>query len=970
VSAPTPSVLDDNALRVLRRRYLIRDATGEVVEQPDEMFRRVAEAVATADAGHGATAAEVRAVADRFHARMAALEFLPNSPTLMNAGRPLGQLAACFVVPVGDSTEAIFAAVGWAAAIQKTGGGTGFDFSRLRPAGDRVESTGGLASGPVAFAQVFDVATEAVKQGGTRRGANMGILRVDHPDILDFVGLKLDPQRMRNFNLSVAITDRFMAALAAGHDYPLINPRTGEAVRSLSAARVWSAIVNAAWTCGDPGLVFIDRVNRDNPTPALGDIAATNPCVTGDTRILVADRGWIPIRELVGSTPRVASGTGAACSFNPATAVVRTGIRPVYRIRTVEGFELRATADHRVATEDGDVAVADLEPGDRIPLLQAEEPPPPADGDDARFGEVVGWLTGDGHFTVHSADKPTVVLSFYGADKHEAAPRLHDTVRQLIGDPRLQLVAVSDRDLLMLRSSRLRAALAERGVDEGCKQRVPEVVWRGSAAVVAGYLRALFSADGSVQGTQTKGISVRLAASHLDLLRDTQLLLLRLGVISVIYPNRREQGYRTMPDADGQPRDYLCAAQHELVVARASLRTFADSVGFLVAAKQQRLGDALASYARGPYRDRRAATVASVERDGEEEVFDLTEPRTSHFFASGLLVHNCGEQPLLPFESCTLGSINLARFVDGDRISWVHLAAAIHDGVHFLDDVIDVNRYPLEQIATATRATRKVGLGVMGFADALIALGVPYDSEQAVALAGEIASFLDRESLAASEALAVRRGPFPAWPGSRWAAAGRRLRNATTTTVAPTGTISILAGCSSGIEPLFAIAYQRHVLDGEVLPELHAGFRARAQVDGFWSDALAAELARSGRVRGLDLVPAAVQTLYATAHDLSAEVHLRMQAAFQRHVHAGVSKTINLPGGAAPADVDRAYRLADQLGCKGVTVYRDRSRAGQVLATGAEAVTGPAEHCPECGAVVGRQQGCAVCRNCGWSVCG
>jgi ribonucleoside-diphosphate reductase alpha chain len=608
--------LSPNALAVLERRYLALDASG-ARESAVDMVRRVAGAVAAADAAYGASAIEVAATADRFATRIAALELLPNSPTLMNAGRPLGQLAACFVVPVEDRTEDIFGAVRIAAMIQKSGGGTGFSFSRIRPAGDLVASTGGMASGPVSFMQVFDVATEAVKQGGTRRGANMGILRVDHPDILDVIALKLDPSRMRNFNLSVAVTDSFMAALADGASIPLVNPRTGAEVRRLEAARVWELICQAAWTTGDPGIVFIDRVNASQPTPALGAIEATNPC---------------------------------------------------------------------------------------------------------------------------------------------------------------------------------------------------------------------------------------------------------------------------------------------------------------------------------------------------------------------------GEQPLLPYESCTLGSINLARFVrDGEgeaaAVDWPRLRSAIRDGVHFLDNVIDVNRYPLPEIGEATRATRKIGLGVMGLADLFIALDLAYDDPAALRLGGEIARCLEEESVSASAMLAERRGPFPAWAGSRWAAptsesGGRPMRNATTTTVAPTGTISILAGCSSGIEPLYAVVYKRRVLDGQVLPEVHEGFRAIAEARGFASSELWAELAERGHVRGLDAVPPDVQRRFPTAHDIAPADHVRMQAAFQRHVHAAVSKTVNLPARATAADIDGIYRMAYGLGCKGVTVYRDGSRAAQVLSIGPDRDARTQRACPECGAELTVQVGCALCHSCGYSVCG
>jgi len=606
--ADVSATLSDNALAVLRARYLVRQR-GVVVETPDQMFARVAEHVSAVEARMGYSPDEVAEARRRFERMMAALEFLPNSPTLMNAGRPLGQLAACFVVPVDDSTTGVFEAVRWAAEIQKTGGGTGFSFSRLRPAGDRVASTGGTASGPVSLMQVFDVATEAIKQGGTRRGANMGMLRVDHPDILEFIAIKLDPLRMRNFNLSVAITDAFMAAVRSGASYDLINPRTGEVAGQLEARRVFDAIGNAAWACGDPGMVFIDRVNALQPTPNLGTIEATNPC---------------------------------------------------------------------------------------------------------------------------------------------------------------------------------------------------------------------------------------------------------------------------------------------------------------------------------------------------------------------------GEQPLLPFESCTLGSIDVGRFVAGGDLDWPRLKPVIQDAVQFLDDVIDANRYPLAEIEQTTKATRKIGLGIMGWADALARLGIAYDSQAALALADRLASFLEGESLAASVALAERRGAFPGWHGSRWQEAGHApLRNATTTTIAPTGTISIIAGCSSGIEPFYALAYRRNVLDGAELTEINPHFRRIAAERGFGSDPLFAAVALHGGIRGRADVPEDVQRVLPTAHEIDVAFHVRMQAAFQRRVHAAVSKTINLPREASAVDVKAAYELAYEQGCKGITVYRDGSRDGQVLVTGARiASIAASQSCPECGSVLIVQSGCRLCRHCGWSVCG
>jgi ribonucleoside-diphosphate reductase alpha chain len=610
-AVPASAALSDSAWAVLRRRYLRRDERGEVVETPDQLFRRVAHLVAAPDALHGAPPERVAATEERFYRRMAALEFLPNSPTLMNAGRPRGQLAACFVVPVGEATRDIFDAIKWAAEIQMTGGGTGFSFSRLPPAGDREGGSGGTASGPLAFLDVFNAATNAVKQGGVRRGANMGVLRVDHPDILEFVTAKVDPDRLTNFNISVAVTDGFMAAAARGGSIELVNPRTGRAERRLDAGRLLTTIATVAWRTGDPGVLFIDRINADNPIPDAGPIEATNPC---------------------------------------------------------------------------------------------------------------------------------------------------------------------------------------------------------------------------------------------------------------------------------------------------------------------------------------------------------------------------GEQPLLPFESCVLGSVSLARFASGGEVDWAGLGAAVRDGVHFLDNVIDANTYPLPQIEAVTRAHRKIGLGVMGFADLLIAIGLPYDSDEAVALGGKLAGFVERESLAASAELAAERGPFARFSTSRWAASGHPpLRNATTTTVAPTGTISILAGCTSGIEPIYALSLVRRVLEGARLVEVHPRFRQIAEERGFWTDELAAALAEKGGARGHTgvAIPEDVQALFATAHDVAPEVHVRMQAAFQRHSHSAVSKTVNLPVSATPADVERIYRLAHELGCKGVTVYRDGSRSEQVLSFGEAAQDAGAggRRCPECSSKVRGDGLCAVCPDCGWALC-
>lgn len=938
-----PILLSQNALVVLKKRYLKKNEKNEPLETPEELFRRVARAIAEPDAQFEGRE-KVDETAKKFYRLMGSLDFIPNSPTLMNAGRRLGQLSACFVLPVEDSIESIFEAIKHAAMIHKSGGGTGFSFSRIRPECDKVLSTQGVASGPVSFMSVFDTATETIKQGGTRRGANMGILRVDHPDIERFITCKTDNDRLTNFNISVAVTDAFMKAVEQNTEYDLINPRTGEREQSLPARRVFDQIVESAWKNGEPGIIFLDAMNRANPTPNVGQIESTNPCVTEDTFVMTS-QGPRQVFELIGSKAElIVDGkkheTGEQGFF-------LTGTKQVFRLETKEGYSVCLTSDHPVLRATSVtrarigkewIEAGKLEPGDRIVLNNHRDFTGWKGELGSEEGYLLGLLVGDG-----TLKKDKAVLSVWAKEKTANGDNTDLGVRAVmeaaLGCAR-KLPHRSDfkgwqkiegRNEYRLSLSHIKKIAGELGMEPGRKTITPAVE-KCSSDFCKNFLSGLFDSDGSIQGTHEKGVSVRLSQSSEQTLEAAQRMLLRLGIATTIYRNRRDESRKLLPNGHGESSFYKTKAQHELVISNDNIGRFASLIGFRDADKKARLESSLGSYMRKTNRERFMATFERLVPLGEKEVYDVQVPGINAFDANGLFLHNCGEQPLLPYESCNLGSINLAHMVKDGRLDYTHLKEVVRDVVHFLDNVIEANRYPLPKIDEITRANRKIGLGVMGFADMLVGLGIPYNSEGAVQAAEEVMAFIQDESKAASAALGESRGNFTNYEGSVFERPETPfMRNATTTTIAPTGTISIIAGCSSGIEPVFAISFVRKVLDNEELLEVHPLFQKVAMERGFYSDDLMKRIAQKGSLKDFNEIPEDVRNVFVVAHDVSPDWHIRIQAAFQKYTDNAVSKTINFPFSATRGDVEDAYLSAYNLGCKGLTIYRDGSRDKQVL---------------------------------------
>lgn len=875
--------LTENATKVLQQRYLKKDlATGKVSESPRQLFWRVAAHIARPELTFpGGTPQKALARAAEFYDLMARKLFMPNSPTLMNAGREMGMLSACFVLPVEDSIEGIFDSIKATALIQKAGGGTGFSFSRLRPQGDVVTSSGGTTEGPLSFIQVFSKATDAIQQGAFRRGANMGILRVDHPDVVRFIEFKDDLSKLQNYNISVTVTDKFIAELRSNPEqhHQVQNPRTkawsklekrgadGKPTGEFwSVGEVWNLIIAHAWRTGEPGVVFIDRINARNPIKNVGLIEATNPCVTADTWVHTAE-GPRQVSELI-ARPFVARVDGCDFASGPE-GFFRTAQKDVLRLETVEGHALRLTADHRVrrvvrrtrdVLESEWTAAGDLRPGDELVL--------------SNHRAARAWPG------PHNADEGGARESRFSSSNSASSVALHASPRVRASGSRIEL--------------------------RPCE--------RNSSASCVSVLRTLFDDAAQVQ-LEDGNVAIELELDSNENCSCAQRMLLRLGIASSV-------------------------SGATLHITDDNLREFQGVVGFSDTDKAVRLETLLESYGRALNRERFVARVARIAPDGCEDVYDVQVPGANCFDANGLIAHNCGEQPLHPYDSCNLGSINLGLFVSGEgaqaKFDWDGYKAVIHTTTRFLDNVIEANKYPLPAIDKMSKTTRRIGLGVMGFADALFKLGLAYNSPEGCAFGEEVMRVMNDESHNASEELGLERGPFPAWEGSDWQKQGRKLRNSYTTTVAPTGTISIIADCSGGIEPMFSLAFIRQVMKDTsgkptVMREVNYVFEEHARRLGLWSEELLEKLLEQGTLAELD-VPEDFKRVFVTARDISPQWHMRMQAAFQRHCDSSISKTINFPHEATVDEVRAIYELAIDLDVKGVTVYRDGCRDVQPMA--------------------------------------
>ena len=816
-----------------------------------------------------------------------------------------------------------------------------FDFEEFFIPVKSVEDGGRSLTLDLSVAENKTYLANGVVSHNTRRGAGMATMSITHPDIQDFITAKdLEREQLEGdistFNISVLVSDTFM-----------------NESRTAGAAGVLHDIADHAWQTGEPGLIFIDRINEYNPLrSSLGDIKSTNPCVTADTWV-GTQLGPRQVRDLIGK--RFCAVVDGKAYAVESAGFWSTGVKPIYTLETKRGFKLRLTGNHKLnkvlkthhRQTTAWTEVADLCVGDAIALQNHREVAPWPGKGTVLEGWLLGSLVGDGTFVTDKAE-PMACLDYWGDNRHALAELAQDGLTKLAPGK----VWKSEKfDKTRLTSSALAKLAADFGIEHR-RKTVTDEVEKASHDFYCGFLRGLFDADGSPQGEQEKGVSVRLAQSNLALLERVQRMLARLGILSSIYSERRPEGERYLPDGRGGSRAYFCQADHELVIANDNLEVFQARVGFEDGAKRVRLARQLSAYRREPNRERFSDKVVTIEAAGTEEVFDVTVEHVHAFDANGISAHNCGEIPLFPGEPCDLGAINLAAYIaEPDRgvegFDWDAFHADVTTCIRFLDNVLEVNKFALADNREMSLKLRRLGLGVMGLADALILMGLRYDSDAGRAATEHLIAELRDTATQASEGLAAERGPFPACETSSVEAA---RRNIALLTVAPTGTTSMLMGVSSGIEPVFAPFVYRKIGDSyaslihplfQELLERHAPHPDFQKNDAWdWDKVVAAVQDNHGSVQGLAFVPDAVKDVLVCAHDIAPEDHVKMQGVIQTTFDGGgkmvansISKTINMPNEATVDDVYDAYSLAFATGCKGITVYRDGSRQFQVLST-------------------------------------
>jgi ribonucleoside-diphosphate reductase alpha chain len=944
--------------QLLKERYLLKDKDGNVVENEDGMYRRVAKAVAKAEEKYSNSVKEWE---DKFYDLMKSGSFMPNSPCLMNAGRDNGMLLACFVLPIEDNIEGIFDSIKATALIQKAGGGTGFSFDELRPTGDTISSSGGQTSGPISFWKVFAETTKAIQQGAFRRGANMGMLSVDSCDILNFINAKQDITKFTNFNISVKLTDDFIDNIKNHPNklHVVKNKRTGKTYyipKNINTSNytindlvetskdnscftvkdIWNIIVKNAWSTGEPGVCFIDKVNACNPTPKLGPIKSSNPCVTGDTLISTIN-GLVPIKDITESTKIL----GKDGNFHSIFKFFSTGKKLVYKIITKCGYELKATSDHKILTPIGWIELGKLKTFDEI-LIQNCEGSFSSDDNigvknsynikwSKELGQVMGWIVGDGCIYESNGHFSTNIT--FGGDKiNEVCNLLYLFINKITEcNPSKQ---IKDNGTIQIHySSVFSEFMISLGVKASCKsdkKEVPFSIFTAPKEAVVGFLQGIFSSDGTISTNNKNNTNyIRLTSKSIKLLKQIQQLLCNFNIISRIYDRSRFPNKKFLyTTVSGETKTYENdGILYELQISKNMIPIYLNKIGFI----GDRFKDKIQHLKNIKfYSTKFSDKIKSIDYIGEEEVFDITEPETNSFVANGIVVHNCGESMMLDYEACDLGSINLSKFIIDGEMNVEKLKECVQVAVRFLDNILDISSYPISQIESMVKTNRKIGLGVMGFADALLLCKVKYNTKKAVSCAETWMKIINDEAKAYSYQLAREKGAFTDWDCSIYKCA---RRNANVTIIAPTGSISIIAECSSGIEPIYQYAYERNVLDNKKFIEIHPLLKQLGKDQDWLSIKVKNKLLKGIHPKDIDEIPKDISSLMITAHEVDFEQHINIQAAFQKHTENAVSKTINLPNTATIEDVEKAYLLAYDLGCKGVTVYRDGCRDNQSIAS-------------------------------------